>query len=59
MRNTEYTRKQAVAAEMADTAWLRGGLDAMKEELESLIRLEADDVVISEFKRLYYNQIVK
>jgi hypothetical protein len=44
---------------MADTAWLRGGLDAMKEELESLIRLEADDVVISEFKRLYYNQIVK
>lgn len=59
MLNAEYTRKRAVAAELADTAWLSGGLDAMKTELDYLIRMEADDVVISEFKMLYYNQIVK
>jgi hypothetical protein len=58
MLNQEYTRKQRVAAELADAAWLCGGLKAMKADLDYLIRMDADSVVIDEVKRLYYNRIV-
>lgn len=56
--NAEYARKCAVAADMADAAWLRGGLDAMHEDLRSLLRIDADPVVIAEVERLYHNKII-
>lgn len=57
--NPEYLRKTRVAAQRADAAWLRGGLDAMDEELKVLRRNDADPVVISEFERLYHNQMLR
>lgn len=57
--NPEYLRKTKVAGQLADEAWLRGGLDAMDEELKGLRRNDADPVVISEFERLYHNQMLR
>lgn len=57
--NPEYSRKLKVAAEMADAAYLSGGLDGMHRELASLRRLDADPVVIAEFERLYHRTILK
>ena len=53
----EYTRKCLVAAGMADEAWLRGGLDAMHEELGFLRGSDADPVVIGEYERLYHRMV--
>jgi hypothetical protein len=55
----EYSRKIAVASDLADRAWLRGGLDALQEELASLRRLEADDLIASEVERLYHAQCMR
>jgi hypothetical protein len=55
--NPEYRRKAKVAAQRADNAWLRGGLDEMDAELKWLRRNDADPVIISEFERLYHNQM--
>lgn len=57
--NPEYTRKLTVAAQMADSAWLRGGLDGMEDELRSLRSLDADPVIIAELERLYHRQIIR
>lgn len=56
---SEYDRKLCVAADLADEAWLRGGLDAMHDELAYLLRMDADSVVIAEFTRLYHKQILR
>lgn len=53
--NPEYARKCAVAAALADAAWLRGGLDAMDLELKALRRSDADTVIILEVERMYHN----
>jgi hypothetical protein len=42
---------------MADEAWLRGGLDAMHEELGFLRGSDADPVVIGEYERLYHRMV--
>lgn len=55
--NPEYVRKTQVAAQLADDAWLRGGLDEMDAELKELRRGDADPVIISEFERLYHGQM--
>jgi hypothetical protein len=55
--NPEYLRKTTIAAQLADDAWLRGGLDAMDAELKWLRRNEADPVIIGEFERLYHKQM--
>lgn len=47
------------AGALADQAWLRGGLDAMQEELASLHRTEACPVLIAEFRRLYHRQCLR
>lgn len=57
--NPEYQRKIAVAGQLADDAWLSGGLDAMHAELKSLYRSDADPVIIGEFERLYHKQLLK
>jgi hypothetical protein len=57
--NPEYLRKINVAAMLADSAWLRGGLDGMSEELRSLRRLDADPIIISEIERLYHKQCMR
>lgn len=57
--NPEYARKCLVAADMADSSYLAGGLDAMHAELAFLRRQEADPVVIAEFERLYHRQVVR
>lgn len=57
--NPAYTRKINVAAEIADSAWLRGGLDAVQDELRSLRRTDADPVVIAEVERLYHKQCLR
>lgn len=55
--NPEYLRKTKVAGQLADDAWLRGGLDMMDVELKWLRRNDADPVIIGEFERLYHNQM--
>jgi hypothetical protein len=55
--NPEYLRKTTVAAQLADDAWLRGGLDEMDAQLKWLRRNDADSVIISEFERLYHKQM--
>jgi hypothetical protein len=55
--NPEYLRKTTIAAQLADDAWLRGGLDEMDAELKGLRRNEADPVIIGEFERLYHKQM--
>ena len=55
--NPEYLRKTMVAAQLADDAWLRGGIDAMDAELKWLRRNDADPVIIGEFERLYHKQM--
>jgi len=55
--NPEYLRKAQVAAQLADDAWLRGGIDAMDTDLKWLRRNDADPVIISEFERLYHKQM--
>jgi len=57
--NPAYLRKIAYATELADTAWIRGGLDAMHGELASLRRLDADPVIVGELERLYHRQILR
>jgi len=57
--NPEYLRKTKVAGQLADDAWLRGGLDAMDVELKQLRRNDADPVIISEFERLYHKQMLQ
>ena len=57
--NPEYLRKTAYAAALADAAWIRGGLDAMVEELRSLRRLDADAVIVGELERLYHVQCMR
>lgn len=57
--NPEYARKVAVAGQLADAAWLAGGLDGMQGELASLRRLDADPVVIAELERLYHGQVIR
>jgi hypothetical protein len=57
--NPEYLRKTAIAAELADSAWLRGGLDGMHAELASLRRLDSDPVIIGELERLYHAQCMR
>lgn len=57
--NPEYLRKAGVAGQLADAAWLRGGLDAMDEELKSLRRSGADQVIIDELERLYHRQAIR
>jgi hypothetical protein len=53
----EYTRKCLAAADMADAAWLKGGLDAMQDELGFLRGSDADPVVIGEYERLYHRMV--
>lgn len=55
----EYTRKMAVAADMATSAYIKGGLDGMREELRSLLRIDACPLIISEFERLYHRQCLR
>jgi len=55
--NPGYLRKTKIAGQLADDAWLRGGLDAMDEELKKLRRDDADPVIVGEFERLYHKQI--
>jgi hypothetical protein len=55
--NPEYLRKTMVAAQRADDAWLRGGIDEMDAELKWLRRNDADPVIIGEFERLYHKQM--
>lgn len=55
--NPEYLRKTTVAGQLADAAWLRGGINAMDTELKWLRRNDADPVIISEFERLYHKQM--
>ena len=55
--NPEYLRKTKVAGQLADDAWLRGGLDAMDAELKWFRRNDADPVIIGEFERLYHNHM--
>lgn len=54
--NPEYLRKTKIAGQLADDAWLHGGLDAMDAELKWLRRNDADPVIIGEFERLYHKQ---
>ena len=49
----------AVASDMADSAYIKGGLDGMHEELRSLLRIDACPLIISEFERLYNKQICR
>jgi hypothetical protein len=56
---SEYLRKTAIAASLADTSWMRGGLDGMHAELASLRRLDADPVIIGELERLYHEQMMR
>lgn len=55
--NSAYFRKTVIAAQLADDAWLRGGIDAMDAELKWLRRNDADPVIIGEFERLYHKQM--
>ncbi len=55
----EYSRKITIAGEMADDAYILGGLDAMRDELRSLRRLASDPVIVGEFERLYHRQCVR
>lgn len=55
--NPEYLRKTQVAAQRADDAWLRGGLEEMHAELQWLRGNDADPVIIGEFERLYHKQV--
>jgi len=57
--NPEYTRKTAIAAEIAAAAYAVAGLDGMQAELASLRRTDADAVIIGELERLYHRQIVR
>ena len=57
--NAEYDRKTCVAKDLADEAYLRGGIVEMHTELKWLYRHEADPVIIAEFERLYHRQIIK
>jgi HAMP domain-containing protein len=54
--NPAYVRKTLVAAQLADAAYIKGGLAGMQDELASLRRTDADGVVIAEFERLYHVQ---
>ena len=55
--NPEYLRKTTIAAQLADDAWLRGGLEEIDAELKWLRRNDADPVIISELERLYHKQM--
>lgn len=57
--NPEYLRKTTIAANLADKAWIAGGLDAMHAELASLRRHDADEVIIGELERLYHRQCMR
>lgn len=57
--NPEYLRKTKIAGQLADDAWLGGGLDAMDKELKWLRRNDADPVIIGEFERLYHKQMLQ
>lgn len=55
--NPEYARKLTVAGEIADDAWLLGGLTAMEAELATLRRMDADPTIIAELHRIVRRQI--
>jgi hypothetical protein len=55
--NAEYDRKQCVAKDLADQAYLADGLRGMEDELAFLRGSNADPVVLAEFERLYRNQV--
>ncbi len=52
MISAEYSRKAAVAASLADDAWVSGGMDALLAEVAFLRGMDADPVVLSEVERL-------
>ena len=56
--NPEYSRKLQVAAEVADAAWISGGLDALQSELASWRRSDADPVIIAELERMYHKMVL-
>jgi hypothetical protein len=49
----EYARKISVGAELDLDAYRRGGLEAVREELAELRRLDACPIVIGELERRY------
>ena len=57
--NPEYARKITIAGEMADDAYVAGGLDTMRDELRSLRRLASAPVIVGEFERLYHRQCIR
>lgn len=55
--SAEYFRKLAVAGEIADDAYVAGGLDGIRDELCDL--RHADPVIVAELERLYHRQILR
>lgn len=55
--NPAYVRKILVATQMADAAYLNGGLTGMLSELAFLRRSDADSIILAEFERLYHAHI--
>lgn len=55
----EYMRKIHVAAEMAEAARVKGGLEAMEAEQAFLRGMEADPVVLAEYERLYHAECLR
>jgi hypothetical protein len=58
---SEYFRKLVVAADMADDAYLLGGLDGMRDDLASIRHIGGGggSTLVSEYERLYHRQILR